>query len=411
VRKHGRKVAIVVRKAAARRPIKRKGKRMARKLHAKRMAKLHRKRNPHRRRRKRRNPGVAAAPAANPRRRRRRRRKNPTKAHRAARRTAQVQAKAMHHAYRRKAAKKAARTRRRHGRLTAEQRRARRRSYYLRRTKGKTRRYGIKKAKSVRRWLRRKHYGRQGAYVRKYKMHSNPRRRRYHRRNPGRGLIAGTPGVLMNAVKSAVPIAASLYLTRILINKLGPRVPGLDKLGRAAKPAMAALVVVGANYATKKGPLAKWRNGILIGTSLNLVDSLVSAFAPDSVKSMFGLGDSGMYDQAMGEFVTVNDYLEVGEPIDDDIALSDYVETSGIEEELGAIQEELGVEEELGALEGGAGPRRLGGVSQSSMLKALKQSSAIGTVPTRSFTKRIPHAGQGYDNPATLYTGIFGGGF
>jgi hypothetical protein len=177
---------------------------------------------------------------------------------------------------------------------------------------------------------------------------------------------------------------------------------------------VAGLAVVAANFATKKGPLAKWRAGIMLGTSLNLVDSLVSAFAPLNVRQMFGLGDSGMYDQAMGEFVTVGDYLQVGaEPIDDDIALSDYVEMSGVEEELGAIQEELGVEEELGngSPFGDSGPNRLGGVGQSSMLKALKSASAVGVVPTRSFVKNVPHAGAGYDNPNLLYTGIFARGW
>jgi hypothetical protein len=221
----------------------------------------------------------------------------------------------------------------------------------------------------------------------------------------------GTPGMLMGAVKQAAPIAISLYLTRFIIAKVGPRIPLIDKLpGQVQQPAVAGLMVVAANYATKKGPLAKWRTGIMLGTSLNLVDTLVKAFAPDTVKSMFGLGDSGIYDQALGEYATVGDYLEVGaEPIDDDIALSDYVEMSGVEEELGALQEELGVEEELGA--DGMGPRRLGGVSQGMMLKALKSSSPIGVVPTRSFTKAVPHAGAGYDNPSALYTGVFSGGF
>lgn len=218
-----------------------------------------------------------------------------------------------------------------------------------------------------------------------------------------------TPSMLMGIVKQALPVAASLYLTRFIIAKIGPKI--MEHLPIPAQlqgPTIAGLMVVAANFATKRGPLAKWRSGIMLGTGLNLVDSLVRAFAPAEVKSMFGLGDSGMYDQAMGEFVSVGDYLEVGaQPIDDDIALSDYVETSGIEEELGAIQEELGVEEDLGD----NGPRRLGGVSQSSMLKALKASSSVGVVPQRSFVRTVPHAGPGYDNPSTLYTGIFGGGF
>lgn len=220
--------------------------------------------------------------------------------------------------------------------------------------------------------------------------------------------------MLMVGLKQAVPVALSLYLTRALINKIGPSIPGVDKLGSFAKPVVAAGVMVAASYATKKGPLAKYRQGIMLGTGLNLVDSLVSAFAPAEIKAMFGLGDSGMYDRAMGEFVNVGDYLQVGAtPIDDDIALSDYVEMSGVEEELGALQEELGLEEELGngSPFGDSGPNRLGGVGQSSMLKALKASSAVGAVPARSFTKNVPNAGPGYDNSSLLYTGIFAGGY
>jgi hypothetical protein len=221
--------------------------------------------------------------------------------------------------------------------------------------------------------------------------------------------------MLMGAVKAAIPVAASLYLTRFIIAKVGPSIPGVDRLGTFKDPAIAGLMVVAANYASKTKMLSKYRSGIMLGVSLNLVDTLVKAFAPAEVKAMFGLGDSGMYDEALGEYATVGDYLEVGdvEPIDDDIALSDYVEMSGgIEEELGAIQEELGVEEELGAAGspfGNAGPRLLGGVGQSSMLRSIPARSAVGVIPQRSFVKQVPHAGAGYDDSRALYTGIFSG--
>jgi hypothetical protein len=322
------------------------------------------------------------------------------------------------HQKRVKAAKKAARTRKRNllakkGRKSSsrrkagrsiEARRAAARRRYHKKHPGAKRRPGVRALRKARRSIKRasRFGGRARAYARRYKMRSNPRRG--HRRNPG---LMDTPQLLMGAVKAALPVAVSLYLTRFIIAKVGPRIPMVDKLGTFQKPAVAGLMVVAANFGTKKGPLAKWRSGIMLGVSLNLVDTLVQAFAPQGIKSMFGLGDDGLYDQAMGEFVTVGDYMEIGDAIDDDITLSDYVETSDVEEELGALQEELGVEEELG----GDGPRRLGGVSQRSMLKSLRQSSSVGVVPQRSFVKQVPHAGAGYDNPASLQTGIFSNGW
>jgi len=35
----------------------------------------------------------------------------------------------------------------------------------------------------------------------------------------------------------------------------------------------------------------------------------------------------------------------------------------------------------------------------------------LGPVPSRSFTKPVAHAGEGYDDADTLYQGIFGRGF
>jgi hypothetical protein len=234
------------------------------------------------------------------------------------------------------------------------------------------------------------------AYAVRHKMRSNPRWRRY-RRSPGLG-------GMMDIIKTAVPVAASLYLTRFIINKVSPMIPGVDKLGAFSKPAVSAGMVALAHFGTRKGPLAKWRDGILMGTSLNLIDAVMSAFAPADVKGMFGLSGGGLYD-SVGEYVGTSDYLQVGaQPIDDDIALSDYVTVSGVEEELGMLEQELGVEEDLG-------DDRLGGVSRGSMLKAVPSMSFEAPVPTRSFTREVPAAGGGYDNPNVLYTGVFAGGF
>jgi len=310
--------------------------------------------------------------------------------------------------------------------------RIKRRRAYLAATRGKVkkRKTGVKSLRRARVSIKRARRmgGRAGYYATKHKMHSNPKRRRKARKNAVRhyrkarrmhrnpASLAGMQGALMGAVKMAVPIAASLYITRFLVNKFGGQIPMLDKLGKFQRPAVAGVAILAAHFGTRKGPLAKYRPGIMIGTGINLIDSVISAFAPQEVKAMFGLSGDALMHYPMSDYVTTSDYLEVGaQPIDDDITLSDYVEVGGIEEELGDIQEELGIEQELGALEQATGfassPRRLGGVSQSSMLKALKPVSAVGVVPQRSFTKAIPRAGSGYDDMASIQTGIFSGGF
>jgi hypothetical protein len=35
----------------------------------------------------------------------------------------------------------------------------------------------------------------------------------------------------------------------------------------------------------------------------------------------------------------------------------------------------------------------------------------VAAIPARSFTRRVRHAGAGYDKPGVLYGGIFSGGF
>jgi hypothetical protein len=212
--------------------------------------------------------------------------------------------------------------------------------------------------------------------------------------------------MLVDLAKQALPVLAGLYGARLIANKIGPRLPGISSLGALASPVMAVGTVLLVNFATKKiAALAKYRTGLMLGAGLAALDSLVTAFAPASVKGMLGVGD--IYDQAMGEYVAVGDYIQMGaeeelgdyiqvgaDPIDDDIAMSGL----GVEEELG-----LGVEEELGN-------DLLGGVSQSSIMKTVPTKRFLEPVPARSFTKEIRRAGPGYDNPNTLYQGIFAGG-
>jgi hypothetical protein len=229
------------------------------------------------------------------------------------------------------------------------------------------------------------------------------------------------PNGLMGIVKQAAPVALSLYGTRFATGALKTRLPMMDKLQFGGRDfsgtAVAALLAFGAHMATSKVKgLKKHRQGILIGAGINLIDNLLSAVAPDSVKGMFGL--AGGYDKALADYVEVGDYLQVGQapPIDDDITLSDYVEVGGVEEDLGAIEAELGMlEQDLGLEQamGAADPlsrKYLGGVARGSMLAPVGHQKLLAPVPARSFTKAVPEATAQYDNPRSLSTGIFAGG-
>ena len=249
------------------------------------------------------------------------------------------------------------------------------------------------------------------ATKRRYRMRSNP--------------MNSTKMTMTDILKMTLPIAATLYGARALSYKVAGKIPGVNRIPAQYQGiAMSGILFGGAHVATKKvKPLAKLRGGIMIGVALNFIDNVVSAFAPPAVKGMFGLGDSGIYDEAMGDYVTIDDYVAIGDapPIDDDITLSDYIEVGSVEEELGQIEAELGlgVEEELGdlyapvgALPSDAWQRpKLGGVMPGSMLKPIGRQQMLSPIPARSFTKRIPAAGQGYDSPRGLYGGIFSGGF
>ncbi len=236
--------------------------------------------------------------------------------------------------------------------------------------------------------------GRRGRLARRYS-------KRY-RRNPG---IPGGGAVQMviGLAKRALPVLAGWMGARIVISKIAPRIPLIDRLGTLQAPVMAAALPVAYHYLSKKvSILNKYKSEVMLGMGINFVQTLISTFAPASVKAALGMG--GMYDaMQMGEYVGLSDYLMTGQaPIDDDIALSDYI-TVGAEEELGSdgLQQELGLEQELGDI---------GGVSQSSMMAPVPTRGFLGPIPTRSFTRQVPGAGVGFDNAGTLYTGIFGGG-
>ena len=243
---------------------------------------------------------------------------------------------------------------------------------------------------------------------RRRRRRSRRRSRRVHRRYGRKARYRKNPGgMLIDLAKRAAPVLVGLYAARLLISKLGPRIPGVSRLGMFQSPALAIGAVLAVNFITKKvGRLAKYRNELLLGTGLNALDTLISAFAPASVKAMIGVGD--VYDRALGEYVQMGEYIHAGQgaPVDDDLSMGDYVAVGDVQEELGAVEEELGmVEEELGD-EGSFGE----GVSRSAMLKTVPSQAYLAPVPTRSYLQPVPLATSAYDNPRSLYRGIFAGG-
>lgn len=206
------------------------------------------------------------------------------------------------------------------------------------------------------------------------------------------------PAFLLNAAKKALPVLASIIGIRAITKLVSPRIP--IQLGTFQGPVVAAGMMLGVHFASGKVAfLRKHQDAIMLGAGINLVESLISAFAPASLKSAIGMG-------GLSDYVAVSDYLAYpgGSPIDDRLTLNDYVQV-GLEEELG-LDQELGIDQQLG---GWSGQGQLGG--SKAMLAPIGHQSFMSAVPNRSFTEQVPDAGAGYDEPDILYTGVFGGGF
>lgn len=226
-------------------------------------------------------------------------------------------------------------------------------------------------------------------------------RRRVHRRYGKRRYRKNPGGMLIDLAKQVVPVALGYIGANIVINRVGPMIPGVAALGSLQQPLLAVATTYLAHIGTKKvAVLAKHKNEIMLGAGLAMVKSLFQAFAPASVQSMVGMSD----------YVSMSDYVAVGgaPPLREDFTLSDYVAVGGdgLEEELG-LTEELGVEEALG-------DARLGGLpgpTNGGLMKTVPTMAFMQPVPARSFTKPVPAAGGSYDNSNQVYTGIFGGGF
>lgn len=363
-----------------------------------------------------------------------RKRRNPTsKAKRsaAARKVART-----HAANKRSAAAKRRRkptTRRRRRNPVAAMRRRRRRPAAKKavRRRNPRKRSPVKRRRSAKR-RRNPMAARRYSTARRRRRNPSRRRRNTHRRrNPDSGSLMDL------FMKSVIPVAGSLYVSRLISGRLAGKIPGLDRVPEHFRsPVLAAALLAGGHYLTgKKGPvkmLQKHRTGIMTGLGINFLDKVIGAFAPSHIKTMFGISNYGedIYGPALDDYVSVDDYVAVGNapPIQDDITLSDYVAVGqyggeGLEEELGQdiyqdlgqdIYQDLGVEMDLGTTMAeplGFADRRLGGVHRNQMRAPIGHKRYTAPVPARSFTKQVPQFGDQFDASDRLYTGIFGGGY
>jgi len=317
--------------------------------------------------------------------------KNPSTKRRAAAKKA-ARTRAAKKRMRSLAAKKAAATRRRRNPARKTARRRRKNPWSEKKTQKVTRRVarGHRKA-AMKGWRRRK---RKNPAPMSYKRRYNRRRR--------------NPAGIMDLVMQVVPVAGSLYGSRLLTGMVSDRLTMIPETFR--KPAVAGGILIAGHFATQKVvALRKYRAGVMVGLGINLLDKFISAFAPESLKGMLGVSDYGtdIYGPALSEYVTVG-----ATPIEDDITLADYVAVDDyvaigeFEAELGQIEADLGMEMDLGDF----ADRKLGGVARSSMQAPIGSKRYLAPVPTRSFTKVVPPIGQDYDKSDLLYTGIFAGG-
>ena len=302
-------------------------------------------------------------------------------------------------AARSRAAKKAARTRKR--RMSARKStrknpaRKRRRSTAKRRhsaSKSRKRSMAAKKA-----WRSR----RRSNPTRARKRRSAVRRRRSasRRRNPANGM--------MGIFKQAVPAVAALYGARVVGAALtaGPLAGVASKVPANMGPAaVAALLAFGGHVATKRVKfLKKHRAGIMTGLGINLIDKIVGAVAPADMKAKLGVGDVDVY--GLSDYVAVNGYVDMSgaPPIEDNIALSEYVGIGDVEYDLGSFEQEMGmmqdmgVEMDLGADHTDFADRHLGGFHRWQYRAPVGQKKYLAPVPPRSFTAPVPHMTPAYD--------------
>jgi hypothetical protein len=189
---------------------------------------------------------------------------------------------------------------------------------------------------------------------------------------------------MMSAVKQVLPIAGSFYVSRLTVNKLSEVTAVGDVIGKVplnlGKPVLSGVIMAVTHYGTKKGALAKHRTGLMLGTALAFVDSLVAALAPKDVKAMMGIKADGEEKKealsqyvSSGEYVAQSEYVGVGEYVsmgDHQHAYGTSIGPGDFRQEHGAslfadphglyavdglheIHAIHGIDQELGAIEAG----------------------------------------------------------
>ena len=147
---------------------------------------------------------------------------------------------------------------------------------------------------------------------------------------------------ITGAITSVAPLAASFYVGNFASRKIGS-IPGIGpfigKLGTHAAPVASIALLVAGHFATKKiSGLQKYAGPIMQGFALNFINTAVATYAPASVKGMIGVGDAGIYDEALGlsEYVnqagyeTIDGYETVGDMQD----MADYADLADAREAL-----------------------------------------------------------------------------
>lgn len=199
-------------------------------------------------------------------------------------------------------------------------------------------------------------------------------------------------------LKGAAPIAIGMYAGRIAGNKIS-EVPTLgsvmSKFGKMRRPLVAAGLLAATWFAAKKvKPLAKYRDGLMAGLALNLIDSIIRDVAPTSVSSM--LADDSVVSHALADYADMGEYAELN---GFNSEMGDYYGLSGTFEEMGGYGDPpllAGTFEELGDTPIGGG--QYGGVSRYAMSKAIGQSRSVSAIPGRSYAREIESIDAGFDD-------------
>lgn len=242
------------------------------------------------------------------------------------------------------------------------------------------------------------------SYVKKYKMRTNPRRRRGRRSNPSAMLA-----MLKATAKRALPVVGGMVVSKLgatQLTALASKVTALAPHAKHVKAALSVGMVLAANMlASKVAPLRKWKDELVLGAAVAAVHTLISSYLPASVKGFLGLGEY----LTVGEYLTSGEYVSTSGYVSPEMAAAlpggnNYYQDTGADvyEELGTdVYEELGADvyEELGDFAG----------KTPAMLAQPQSVSALVVPPSVPGMRPV----QSYADAHTkdMYTGIFSKGF